>query len=99
MDNASYTQLLYNFEIHTPTINVISTSLSYFIARVLLKVKWQKRTTTTEILEVIWSMCMKTMFIYDICRDVNDRQVPKYDELSGITISRGSIKKILQRMH
>lgn len=35
------------------------------------------------------------MFIDDMCRDGNDRQVPKYvwyDELSGITISRGSIK-------
>lgn len=98
MDNAGYTQLLYNFEIH----NCHKCHI-YLTARVgvLLKVKWQKRTTTTEIMEVIWSMCMKTMFIDDMCRDGNDRQVPKYfwyDEFSGITISRDSIK-ILQRMH
>lgn len=42
----------------------------------MLNVKWQERTTTTEILEVSWPISIKTMFIGDICGDAMTEGYP-----------------------
>lgn len=47
----------------------------------MLNVKWQERTTTIEILEVSWSMNIKTMFIADMCRDA---MIERYPSIFGM---------------
>lgn len=65
----------------------------------MLNVKWQERTTTTEILEVSWFMSIKTIFTDDMCRDVMTEEYPSmFDMVSfmAITISRGGIRNTLK---
>ena len=52
------------------------TLLNYFTVGVVFNVKWQERSTPTEILEVSWSMSIKTMLTADMCREARTEVYP-----------------------
>lgn len=81
-----------------PTKDGTFTLLNDFTVGVMFNVKWQERSTPTEILEVNWSQGIETMLTADMCKG-NDRRIPKhlqYGELYGITISRRGIRNTLK---
>lgn len=52
------------------------TLLNYFTVGVMFNVKWQERSTPIEILEVSWSMSIKTMLTADMCREAMTEEYP-----------------------
>lgn len=78
MDNERCAQFLHYFEIHTCyRCHIYLIELLCVRAGVMLNVKWQERTTTTEIVKVSWSMSIKTMFVDDMCRDAMTEGHPR----------------------
>lgn len=52
------------------------TLLNYFIVGVMFNVKWQERSTPTDILEISWTMSIKTMLTADMCREAMTEEYP-----------------------
>lgn len=72
-----HVQLLYDFEIHNHhRCHIYLIDLFIVRVRTMLNVKWQERTTTTEILEVSWPISVETMLVGDICGDAMTERYP-----------------------